>query len=248
MGINLKNFIWNRDPQEAMDNPYEWDAQKKFVKEANQFLKHIRKHLIEKYSYKKDEYTVEKAIWMLSLAALDSGIEITIALRKNQIHVVYHLLRSIQEALDLATFFSLRDKQSSDMLNAWYSGKIVSHGDYRSHLKKMGNNDKADHLNEIYKTLSKFNHNSYPTLLYSYGLDSGGFINHYGRYDSGITIPTNTIAMLHAISSKVILELSFQLLILKVLDSAVLKGLIGDQKRKRSINRRFQIKNSPSSS
>jgi hypothetical protein len=184
---------------------------------------------------------------MLSLAALDSGIEITIALRKNQIHVVYHLLRSIQEALDLATFFSLRDKQSSDMLNTWYSGKIVSHGDYRSHLKKMGNNDKADHLNEIYKTLSKFNHNSYPTLLYSYGLDSGGFINHYGRYDSGITIPTNSIAMLHAISSKVILELSFQLLILKILDSGVLKEFIGDQKRKRPINRRFQIKNSRSS-
>lgn len=243
MSINLKNFIWSRDPQEAMDNPYEWDAQKKFVKEANQFLKNIRKHLIGKYSFKKEERSAEKAIWMLSLAALDSGIEITTALRRNQIHVVFHLFRSIQEALDLATFYTFKDEIVLKKLSKWFDGEIVLHSEYRDFLEKNGQKEKADHLKNIHRALSKFNHNSYLTLLYNYGLGSNGFIHHYGRFDSGLTIPANTIAMIHAISSKIILELSFHLVAIKVLDLSDLLDFIGDQKRKRPVNRRFQIKN-----
>lgn len=242
MGINLKNIIWTRDPQEAMDNPYEWDAQKKFVKEANEFLRKIRKHIIENKTFTKDDISKEKAIWMLSLVALDSAIEITISLKRNQIHVIYHLLRSIQEALDLATFFSFGDEKATESLNKWYSGVIVSHGEYRAYLKKLGNKEKSDHLNEIYKTLSKFNHNAYPTLLYSYFLDPNGFIHHYGRYESDSSTPVNTIAMLHAVTAKVILELSFQLPILKVLDILVLLDFVGDQKRKRAVKRKYLIK------
>lgn len=242
MGINLKNIIWSRDPQEAMDNPYEWGAQRKFVKEANDFLRKIRKHIIENTSFTKDDSSKEKAIWMLSLVALDSAIEITISLKRNQIHVIYHLLRSIQEALDLATFFSFGVETSTKMLNKWYMGEIVSHGVYRDYLKKIGKKDKSEHLNEIYKVLSKFNHNAYPTLLYSYFLDSHGFIHHYGRYEADLTKPANTIAMLHAVSAQVILKLSFQLPILKVLDRSVLLDFIGDQKRKRIVRRKYQIK------
>lgn len=242
MGINLKNIIWTRGTQEAMDNPYEWDAQKKFVKEANEFLRKIRKHIIENKSFTKDDISKEKAIWMLSLVALDSAIEITISLKRNQIHVIYHLLRSIQEALDLATFFSIGDNKSTEMLNKWYRGEIVSHAVYRDYLKKMGNNEKSDHLNQIYKALSKFKHNAYPTLLYSYFLAPNGIIHHYGRYESDSSKPVNTIAMLHSVTAKVILELSFQLPVLKVLDISVLLDFIGDQTRKRAVKRKYLIK------
>lgn len=122
MGINLKNFIWSRDPQEAMDNPYEWEAQKKFVKESNQFLKEIRRHLINNYSFTINDRSQKKAVWMLSLSALDSGIEITIALKKNQIQVIYHLLRAVQEALDIATYFSIQDEEPLKKINNWYNG------------------------------------------------------------------------------------------------------------------------------
>lgn len=242
MGINLKNIIWTRDPQEAMDNPYEWDAQKKFVKEANDFLRKIRKHIIENTSFTKDDRSKEKAIWMLSLAALDSAIEITISLKRNQIHVIYHLLRSIREALDLAIYFDIEDTVIDESISKWFDGEIIQHGEYRSYVGKKINKAKEDHLKNIHRALSKFNHNSYQTLLYSYFLDDNGGIHHYGRYESDSTKPVNTIAMLHAVSAQVILELSFQLPILKVLDTSVLLDFIGDQKRKRIVRRKYQIK------
>ncbi len=242
MGINLKNFIWNRDSQEAMDHPYEWDAQKKFVKEANQFLREIRKHLIEKHSFTKNDRSPKKAIWMLSLTALDSGIEITSALKRNQIQVIYHLLRSIQEALDLATFFSIQDNEPLENLKKWYDGGFVSHKTYRDYLGKKGQKEKKEYLIKIHVSLSSFNHNTYPTLQYSYGLDSEGYIQHYGRYDSGITIPANTISMLHAISANIILNLAFQLTKIEILDLDKLLEFIGDQNKRRIVKRKFEIK------
>jgi hypothetical protein len=242
MGINLKNFIWNRDPQEAMDNPYEWDAQKKFVKEANSFLREIRKHIIDKNSFSINDQSREKAIWMLSLAALDSGIEITIALKRNQIQVVYHLLRSIQEALDLATYFTFENEDVPTKISRWFNGEIIQHGEFRKFLEKNGDKEKAERLKDIHRALSKFNHNSYPTLLYSFFLDKNGFIHHYGRYESNSFKPANTIAMLHAISSKIILELSNQLVSLGSLELSDLSDFIGDQKRKRPVKRRLHAK------
>lgn len=242
MGINLKNIIWTRDLQEAMDNPYEWEAQKKFVKEANDFLRSIRKHIIENASFTKDDRSKEKAIWMLSLAALDSAIEITISLKRNQIHVIYHLLRSIREALDLATYFNLEDNIIDQKISDWFDGKIIQHGDYRLYVEKNIDKVKADHLRNIHRALSKFNHNSYHTLLYSYFLDPKGFIHHYGSYESDSTKPVSTIAMLHAVSAQVILQLSFQLPVLKILGVPVLLDFIGDQKKKRIVKRKYQIK------
>lgn len=240
MSINLKNFIWNRDPKEAMDNPYEWDAQRKFVKEANVFLKEIRKHIIENKAFTIKDQSREKAIWMLSLAALDSGIEITIALRRNQIHIVYHLLRSIQEALDLATYFTFKNEDISKKISKWFSGEIIQHGEFREFLKKNGDNKKAEHLKNIHRALSKFNHNSYPTLMYSFFVSANEFIHHYGRYESNCLKPITTISMLHAVSAKIILELSFQLVTLKSLEVSDLLNFIGDQKRKRPVYRQIK--------
>lgn len=238
MGINLKNFIWNRDPQEAMDNPYEWEAQRKFVKEALVFLKEIRRFIIESHSFTKENRSMEKASWMLSLAALDSGIEILYSLRRNQIQVIFHLIGSIQESMDLGTYFTYNDDTVFVNLEKWYGGKIIPHREYRDLIRSKGDVSEYEYLRSIYIDLSNFNHNGYPSLLYNYFLSSDDVIHHYGRYESNSTKPSNTISMLHAVSARLILNLCFRLPILGVLTRKELDKFIGNQDRKREVKRR----------
>ena len=35
----MPSLIWNRDPQEAYSNPYEYPAQEQFIKESTFFIK-----------------------------------------------------------------------------------------------------------------------------------------------------------------------------------------------------------------
>lgn len=244
MSINLKNFIWTRDPKEAMQNPYEWDAQKKFVKEANLFLREIRKHLIEKHLFTKENQSLEKAIWMLSLSALDSGIEILEGLKKNKIHVVSHLLRHIKESLELAKFFSLNTKKSSEKMVKWFNGEFISYRHYREYIRdELKDLTKFNSLRNEYEELSKFNHNNYFTLLFNYGLGLNDSLHHHGRFDSGIAIPPNTISLYHSYAAHYILNMAFEISLLKLISISELLDFIGDQNLNKEVKRRFEIKN-----
>lgn len=243
MSINLKNFIWTRDPQEAMDNPYEWEAQKKFVKEANLFLREIRKHLIKKHSFPKEDQSSDKAIWMLALSALDSGIEILEALKNNKIHVVSHLLRHIKESLELGKYFSLNNKKSSDKVIKWYNGEFISYKHYREYIRdELKDLTKFNSLKKEYEELSKFNHNNYFTLLYNYGLGLNDLLYHHGRFESGIAIPPNTISLYHSYASHYILNMAFEISLLKLIPISELLDFIGDQNLNKEVKRRYEIK------
>jgi len=69
----MPSFIWDRDPQEAMDNPYEYEAQEQFVREAESIL-NLFSNELGKFDMKftVDDRSLEKAIWMLQNDALDS--------------------------------------------------------------------------------------------------------------------------------------------------------------------------------
>ena len=114
----MRNFIWNRDPQEAMDNPYEYEAQEQFRNESEKLIKELRKYLITKYSFKLNEKTSEKAIYMLTINALDSAFEIVQSLKSQSHRVTAHLLRTIDESIDLGVFFNRND--SSQRISRLY--------------------------------------------------------------------------------------------------------------------------------
>ena len=73
----MPSFIWQRDPQEAMDNPYEYPAQEQFSKEAGKILARFFEELSNNdLQFKVDDKSVKKAIWMLyndALSGLDWG-------------------------------------------------------------------------------------------------------------------------------------------------------------------------------
>lgn len=132
----MRNFIWNRDPQEAMDNPYEYEAQKQFRKEAKKLIRGLRSYIITEYNFKLTEKSTEKAVWMLTMNALDSALEIVRSLNKQNHRVTAHLLRTIDESIDLAEFFNSESIEAKNKLDRWFNDEIISHSDFRDYIKK----------------------------------------------------------------------------------------------------------------
>ena len=69
----MPSIVWNRHPEEAYRNPYEYAAQEQFVREALNLLK----SLFANYEglsmvFPRDDKSLRKAIWMLQIDALDS--------------------------------------------------------------------------------------------------------------------------------------------------------------------------------
>ena len=97
----MPSFIWNRTPQEAMDNPYEYDAQEQFTREASNILELISEEL-QKHDRKftRDERTIDKAIWMLQNDALDSLKGILTSLNEKHHRIAGKLFRDVIETLD----------------------------------------------------------------------------------------------------------------------------------------------------
>ena len=99
----MPSVVWGRTPQEAYDNPYEYEAQDQFVREAKSLLKHMNT-VFQKYSmrFHRDDHSIKKAVWMLQLDALDSLKDALDALVNKKHRVASKLFRGIVETLDLA--------------------------------------------------------------------------------------------------------------------------------------------------
>ena len=66
----MASIIWDRDPQEAVNNPYEYNAQKQFHREAIALTDKLSEKLLNKKKFTRDDRTLEKALWMLQTDAL----------------------------------------------------------------------------------------------------------------------------------------------------------------------------------
>lgn len=67
----MPSQVWGRSPQEASDNPYEYEIQDQFVREAEALLKRLNIGLqIYSMKFHRDDHSVRKAVWMLQLDAL----------------------------------------------------------------------------------------------------------------------------------------------------------------------------------
>ena len=66
----MTSFIWKRDPEEAYANPYEYEAQKQFVREASSLLDKYHDYISANTKrFQRDDTSKEKAIWMLHVDA-----------------------------------------------------------------------------------------------------------------------------------------------------------------------------------
>jgi len=209
----MPSFIWNRDPQEAMDNPYEYDAQGQFIREAAMVLSQVS-IILGKYNmtYKVQDKSIEKALWMLYNDSLDSLIDVHESLKSKKHRIAGKLLRDIIESMDLAAYFSTESKESNQNLVKWFNDEIIPHRIYRDFLGKTAGEDAKERSKDYYRIISKFTHRTYKILLYGYVLGREDFISYDGHGENDLLILPQTIAMYLAILADFIQTFIFELI------------------------------------
>jgi len=167
----MASLVWNRDPHEAFDNPYEYPAQEQFHREAASLIERLYRLLAHhhRHRYTRDERTVEKAIWLLHLDALGSLGDALATLRDHRHRSVPHLLRSSEETLDLASVFTTRTKESNALLDDWYQNKVISHRTSRRYLEAHDAPAVTADRQARYTALSRFTHRTYRSIMEGYG-------------------------------------------------------------------------------
>ncbi|MCC4853151.1 hypothetical protein, partial [Vibrio lentus] len=119
----MASFVWGRSPQEAHRNPYEWDANRQFSKEAGVLLKKFFSVLIQKnMCFGKHENSLTKAEWMLLIDSTDALIEALENLESKKHRITARLFRDVVENLDLLTFFRSETQKAQKSLENWYQG------------------------------------------------------------------------------------------------------------------------------
>jgi len=199
----MASIIWDRDPQEALDNPYEYNAQKQFQREANALFKKLSNRILNESKFYLNERSLEKATWMLQTDALFAFKNCLDLLKKNNHKLTGKLLRDIMESIHLVEYLNAGTDKSLKALEIWYNDELVMHREYRDFIKKKEGENQANYLREIYRIFSKFTHKSYKILLYGYmrvGEDSNemhydnewilqqsvsmyyAYVGHFGRF------------------------------------------------------------------
>jgi len=187
--------LWIQKFEEVRKNPNDYETQELFLKEAASILDEIFKHY-DKFQIKfhQDDHSVEKAIWMLHLDALDTLRDCIWLLKEKKHRIVGKLFRDVTEVLDLSIlFWEERDKDSPN-LKKWYDNKTIPHSKFRKYLKETKGELIFEQSRNIYSGLSQWTHPCYFTLKNSYSL--GGKNAEMLIYDShsNILILAQTIS------------------------------------------------------
>jgi len=167
----MKSNLWTQTFDKVKNNPYDYKNQELFLKEALSILDEVFKHY-DKFQLKfhLDKRSVEKAIWMLHLDALDSLRDCIALLEKKKHRIAGKLFRDITEVLDLAILFWWERDKDSPYLEKWYNNEIIQHEEFRKQIKKTKGIPIFEESRCIYKSLSMWTHPTYFVLKNSYSL------------------------------------------------------------------------------
>ncbi len=236
----MKSFIWNRSPQEAHKNPYEYEAQEQFMREASKVLRAIKVQL-EKFNreFTRDDKSLKKAIWMLQIDATDSlleCLELLIAMRHK---IAVRLIRDTVEVLDLAAFFHNESERSKNLLIKWYDNETVPNSEYRNFVKKNISEEKAEQLKLVYEQLSKINHRTYKSLAYGYILGKDSKLVYDGFHKSNILVYPGVISMYLSLLANMIQLLSSELIERELLSVGEIDQIWKDSIEEEPVNRKY---------
>lgn len=142
----------------------------------------------------------------------------------------------------MAEYFLCNDPESNKNLEEWFKNEIISHKNFRGYIKKKKGDKEFESQREYYRQISKFNHNTYKTLLYSYCVNSNDEIIHESKYDSGLLIPIKTIAMYTTMSAKYVLFISNKLAEFKLIDPLEILMTLSESQELDTVSRRFKRK------
>ena len=178
----MPSFVWNRDPQEAYENPYEYDANEQFVREAEGLLVRLYRLLYsDDRRHTSNERTTEKAIWLLQMDALDSLRESLAALERKHHRVAGKLFRTATETMNLAAYFAGAGVEGRNYLERWYNDEFVPHRVYRDFIGRVEGAGAKERANKRYQNLSRFIHRNYGAIMDGYSLGSEDRLVHDGE-------------------------------------------------------------------
>lgn len=188
----MASIIWDRDPQEAIKNPYEYNAQKQFHREALAFTEKVAERLHD-FNFTLSDKSLEKATWMLQTDSLFAFRDAVVLLENKKHRIVGRLLRDILETVHLTEYFNSDTEKSNNSLKKWFEDELVMHSEFRDFIKKRDGKDISELMKNQHRIFSKFTHRSYKILLYGYALGA----NDKVFYDENWTLP-QSVAMYYA--------------------------------------------------
>jgi hypothetical protein len=216
----MPSQVWGRDPQEAFEEPYEYGIQDQFAREARTLFARLYKLLnSDCHRYSVDDRSREKAVWLLSMDALDSLRECLEALSRKEHRVASKLFRDVMESMDLAEYFHNATDKSKVSLGKWYADEIVPHREYRDYIKRVQSAEAAADLTKHYSSLSRFTHRSYRAILNGYSVGREERLVHdrtgelYGSHEGAVSLLVlpQTIASYYAVLGNLALEYATEL-------------------------------------
>ncbi len=72
----MPSFVWDRDTEDAWNEPYEYEGQEQFHREAKKVLGYLKEHYSSKdMHFDRDEETLDKAVWLMQTDALEAIVD-----------------------------------------------------------------------------------------------------------------------------------------------------------------------------
>jgi hypothetical protein len=205
----MASFIWQRDPHEAFRNPYEYGAQEQFLSEANALLTAFHGLLSDRWKlFSRDEQTLEKATWMLSIDLVDALSECASLLDEKRHRPAARMFRDAVETMDVLRVLHGGTELAASALFKWYSNETIPHRECRNYLRQIYGEQVAEQRRKYYVQLSKFTHRTYRTLLDSYSIGGDNNLIHDSLRQSRLLVLPQTIAVYLAVLADLIVQAS----------------------------------------
>jgi len=165
----MPSFVWNREPSEAYDEPYEYGAQEQFAREAQAVIDRLKSiYEAKNHSFKRSDQTSGRAVWMLQVDALSALSDAIDLIREKRFRVASRIFRDVVETLYASYYFALAGQSASGNLERWYQNEVISHRVFREFVKSHHGPEQAEDLRNLYTDLSKYTHRTFRALGMSY--------------------------------------------------------------------------------
>ena len=237
----MTSFIWWRSPEEAYENPYEYEAQEQFAREADKIIKSIFEILMQKNrSFLRDDRSVDKAVWMLFVDGVETLKDCLGLINSKQHRIACRLFRDVVETMDLAAYFSSSDKNKQRYLDRWYDNEVVPNRVFRQYLSSTGADELGNAYKSLYSILSRLNHRTYRSLAYSYIRNKDLYLIYEDENrDSEILKLPHPTAMCYALLAEILTRFTDRLVECDIITSEQCVHIWNEALEKETVPRRY---------
>jgi len=236
----MPSFVWERDTEDAWNEPYEYEGQEQFHREAFKVLSLIKSHYAEKdMHFGRDEQSLEKAIWLIQIDALEALVDALKLTEEKRHRIASRLFRDAVETMDISAYFFLAGDRAKKELVKWYGNEVIPHRVFREFIKKFECEDKAKNLSGLYSDLSKYTHRTYSAITKSYLLGRDNKIAYDGFSESGFRVLPHVISLSYAIIAALIKRFITIAENTQQIDAAKVRDIWSSSLEEETIPRRF---------